>query len=356
METKTVKKLLRKFNSKRVTMPILQYALCYFENGHVVGLEASDLSSKISAGRETSISTCVSIQNILSLDDVNQLRLADKTAHGEGFTFQTIGNDEYPNVFKSFQALDNKAILGKLEIDALLDHVCKDETRFNLCGAHFSKLGCVVTDNHRILSTTLEANMMGNVSKIVPTEFLELCALLPEQRLCFQFSEVEDLVRVESSGVIITARNIDGTFPDYSKHLLAAKSGNSLDLGSISKLVMGFLKSLPKQGKKDGPICVEVEKGEHLLTFACKLPDFERKINIPINAGPTFRIGLNAEFLKNALEHEFYVWETQSKENPNIFTGNVGTLLVMPIRLEDAPRMSAKEAWAQAKQAQQKAA
>jgi len=124
----------------------------------------------------------------------------------------------------AFEATQTIYIGGIQEILArIITAVSKEQTRYYLNGAYFEfndGLKVTSTDGHRMLHYSVPGFEPSNVpSFIMPRKTVEILAKIKGGAWTLQYDDMRNRIRLSDglSGLSITSKVIDGTFPDYSR-------------------------------------------------------------------------------------------------------------------------------------------
>ena len=237
-----------------------------------------------------------------------------------------------------------------VEREAFLDTIGKvgrsasrDESRPVLTGIlvrfEEGKLVMAATDSYRlsVKETALEEGPGRDLEAIVParalTELARIAQATGADKLEVGIHENQVVFRVD--GTTLTARRIDGQFPNY-KQLVPESFEAEVELPREEFLDVVRRTALMAQRKS--PLRLRFEEGE--VTVSAQTQDVgEARESLPIRyAGDPLEIGFNAEFLRDGLET---VTDDQvrlkliSPIRPGLILGEADDFLylIMPIRL-----------------------
>ena len=261
------------------------------------------------------------------------------------YALHTYSAEDFPRLpevdsARSF-AVDRAAFLDT--IAKVSRSASRDESRPVLTGVlvrfEGDKLVMAATDSYRlsVKETPLAQGPGQEVEAIVPARALtELARIaqgtaVPELEIAIQ----ENQVVFESDGVCLTARRIDGQFPNY-KQLVPEHFEAEVELPREEFLDVVRRTALMAQRKS--PLRLRFEEGE--LTVSAQTQDVgEARESLPIRyAGDVLEIGFNADFLRDGLES---VGDEQARIKlisplrPGLIQGEGDDFLylIMPIRL-----------------------
>jgi DNA polymerase-3 subunit beta len=218
----------------------------------------------------------------------------------------------------------------------------RDESRPVLTGIlvrfEDSKLVMAATDSYRlsVKETTLDKGPGLELEAIVPARALaELSRVAQGESGTISIGVQENQIVFGVDDVWLTARRIDGQFPNY-RQLLPETFEAEISLPRDEFLEIVRRASLMAQRKS--PLRLRFESGE--LTVSAQTQDVgEAHESLPIAySGDTIEIGFNAEFLRDGLEsvgEEAVRFKLISPLRPGLILGESDDFLylIMPIRL-----------------------
>jgi DNA polymerase-3 subunit beta len=218
----------------------------------------------------------------------------------------------------------------------------RDESRPVLTGVlvrfEGEKLVMAATDSYRlsVKETTLSGGPGQELEAIVPARALgELARVAQGEERSLQVGVQENQIVFGTDGVWLTARRIDGQFPNY-KQLLPETFEAEVTIPREELLDVVRRTSLMAQRKS--PLRLRFEDGE--LTVSAHTQDVgESRESMPISySGEPLEIGFNAEFLRDGLESvsdESVRVKLISPLRPGLIHGESDDFLylIMPIRL-----------------------
>ena len=219
----------------------------------------------------------------------------------------------------------------------------RDESRPVLTGilVHFEgpKLVMAATDSYRlsVKETALEQGPGQELEAIVPARALSELSRLAQggEPGTISVGVQENQVVFGVEDVWLTARRIDGQFPNY-RQLLPETFEAEISLPRDEFLEIVRRASLMAQRKS--PLRLRFESGE--LTVSAQTQDVgEARESLPISySGDTIEIGFNAEFLRDGLESvsdDAVRFKLISPLRPGLILGESDDFLylIMPIRL-----------------------
>jgi DNA polymerase-3 subunit beta len=219
----------------------------------------------------------------------------------------------------------------------------KDESRPVLTGIlvrfEGSKLVMAATDSYRlsVKETALENGPGQELEAIVPARALSELSRIAQggEPGSISIGVQENQIVFGVDDVWLTARRIDGQFPNY-RQLLPETFEAEIPLPRDEILEIVRRASLMAQRKS--PLRLRFESGE--LTVSAQTQDVgEARESLPISyTGDTIEIGFNAEFLRDGLESvgdETVRFKLISPLRPGLIHGESDDFLylIMPIRL-----------------------
>ena len=219
----------------------------------------------------------------------------------------------------------------------------RDESRPVLTGIlvrfEDSKLVMAATDSYRlsVKETVLEKGPSQELEAIVPARALAELSRVAQggEPGTISIGVQENQIVFGVDEVWLTARRIDGQFPNY-RQLLPETFEAEIKLPREEFLEIVRRASLMAQRKS--PLRLRFESGE--LTVSAQTQDVgEARESLPISySGDTLEIGFNAEFLRDGLEsvsEEAVRFKLISSLRPGLILGESDDFryLIMPIRL-----------------------
>lgn len=345
--------------STRTSVQILAGIKLEVEEGRL-GLSATDMeiSLRASVAAQVEGDGAVVVPGRLFVDVVRLLPAADveleyRSEQGQihvssgaaSYDIHTFNAEDFPRLPDVDQAPT-----FRVEQAAFLDTIARvsrsasrDESRPVLTGVlvrfEQGKVIMAATDSYRlsVKETELDESPQGEIEAIVPGR-----ALAELQRIC-QGSAAETIeVGVQENQVVfgvdglwLTARRIDGQFPNY-KQLLPETFEAEIHLPRQEFLDIVRRMSLMVQ--RNSPLRLRFEEGQ--LTVSAQTQDVgEARESMPVGyTGDALEIGFNAEFLRDGLESvadESVRLRLISPLRPGMIHGESEDFLylIMPIRL-----------------------
>jgi DNA polymerase III subunit beta len=261
------------------------------------------------------------------------------------YQLNTYGPEDFPRLPEidadSAFAVDREAFLDT--VARVGRSASRDESRPVLTGilVRFAgeKLVMAATDSYRlsVKETELSRGPGSEVEAIVPARALQELARIgqagADETIAVGVQENQVVFGVD--GVWLTARRIDGQFPNY-KQLLPEQFEVEVQLPREELLDVVRRTGLLAQRKS--PLRLRFENGE--LTVSAQTQDVgEARESLPVDyGGETMEIGFNADFLRDGLEsvtEDTVRLKLISPLRPGLIhgTGDDFLYLIMPIRL-----------------------
>lgn len=344
--------------STRSTVQILGGILLHAE-ADTLSLAATDMEISLRVGVPVMMSTpgSVVVPGRLLVDIVRLLPGADvEIEHGEhegvvhlrsgqaAYTLHTYSADDFPRLPEI-----DRASLFTVERAAFLDTIrrvsraaSRDESRPVLTGIlvrfEEGKVVMAATDSYRlsVKETPVGTGTAGSVEAIVPAR-----ALAELQRICqaegpaIDVGVQENQVVFGADDVWLTARRIDGQFPNY-RQLLPETFETEVQLPRQE--FSDVVRRAKLMVQRNSPVRLRFEAGQ--LTVSAQTQDVgEAKETLPVAyAGEPIEIGFNAEFLLDGLESvtdDTVRLKLISPLRPGMIHGESDDFLylIMPIRL-----------------------
>jgi DNA polymerase-3 subunit beta len=261
------------------------------------------------------------------------------------YSLNTYGPEDFPRL----PEIDSENAFA-VEREAFLDTIgrvgrsaSRDESRPVLTGIlvrfEGDKLVMAATDSYRlsVKETALSGGSGRELEAIVPARALQELARVGQgaESQAIQVGVQENQVVFGVEGVWLTARRIDGQFPNY-KQLLPEQFEAEVHLPREELLDVVRRTGLLAQRKS--PLRLRFEEGE--LTVSAQTQDVgEARESLPVAyTGEALEIGFNAEFLRDGIESvtdETVRLKLISPLRPGLLHGESDDFLylIMPIRL-----------------------
>jgi len=345
--------------STRTTVQILAGILLRAESGQL-SLSATDMEISLRVALEAQVEDegSVVVPGRLLVDIVKLLPAGEVTiSHRaeEGVVELVCGSASYrlhTYAAEDFPRLPEIADENAFTVDreAFVDTIARvsrsasrDESRPVLTGVlvrfEGDKLVMAATDSYRlsVKETGLSDGPGREVEAIVPARALGELARIAQggEGGAIQVGVHENQVVFGVDDVWLTARRIDGQFPNY-KQLLPETFEAEIQLPRDEFLEIVRRASLMAQRKS--PLRLRFESGE--LTVSAQTQDVgEARESLPMSySGDTIEIGFNAEFLRDGLESvgdDAVRFKLISPLRPGLILGESDDFLylIMPIRL-----------------------
>jgi DNA polymerase-3 subunit beta len=273
----------------------------------------------------------------------------------EGVALLTCGSSSYrlntyaPADFPRLPAVEADRLLD-LDRDAFLETVARvsraasrDESRPVLTGIlvrlEGQTLSMAATDSYRlsVKETELPANPGRDLEAIIPARALGELARIAQgsSNETLQLDVQENQVVFGVDGAWLTARRIDGQFPNYRQ---LRPESFEVEMMLPREELLDAVRRVGVLAQRNSPLRLRFEEGQ--LTIQAQTQDVgEAQETVPIAyGGDVLEIGFNPDFLRDGLES---VSETEVKLQlisplrPGLISG-AGTdfwYLIMPIRL-----------------------
>jgi DNA polymerase-3 subunit beta len=271
--------------------------------------------------------------------------VARLTCGSASYSLNTYGAEDFPRL----PEVDPESAFT-VEREAFLDTIARvsrsasrDESRPVLTGVlvrfEGGKVVMAATDSYRlsVKETALEQGPPHELEAIVPARALAELARIGQgaESATLDVGVQENQVVFGADGVWLTARRIDGQFPNY-RQLLPEQFEAEVQLPREELLDVVRRTGLLAQRKS--PLRLRFEGGE--LTVSAQTQDVgEARESLPVGyAGEPIEIGFNAEFLRDGLESvsdETVRLKLISPLRPGLIHGESDDFLylIMPIRL-----------------------
>jgi DNA polymerase-3 subunit beta len=345
--------------STRTTVQILAGIMLRAEGGRL-HLSATDMEISVRDSLEAQVEDegSVVVPGRLLVDIVRLLPAGEVTLEHKGdegivrlacgsasYSLNTYSPEDFPRLPEiepeSAFAVDREAFLDT--ISRVGRSASRDESRPVLTGIlvrfEGDKLVMAATDSYRlsVKETTLAGGPGRELEAIVPARALQELARAGQsaESDTIQVGVQENQVVFGVDGIWLTARRIDGQFPNY-KQLLPEQFEAEVHLPREELLDVVRRTGLLAQRKS--PLRLRFEEGE--LTVSAQTQDVgEARESLPVAyTGEALEIGFNAEFLRDGLESvtdETARLKLISPLRPGLLHGESDDFLylIMPIRL-----------------------
>ena len=271
--------------------------------------------------------------------------MAELVCGPASYKLHTYGPEDFPRLPEIEEettfSVDRESFLDT--INRVSRSASRDESRPVLTGIlvrfEGGKLVMAATDSYRlsVKETALAEGAGQELEAIVPARALSELARIAQaaDADAIEIGVQENQVVFGTDGIWLTARRIDGQFPNY-KQLLPESFEAEVHLPREELLDVVRRTSLMAQRKS--PLRLRFEEGE--LTVSAQTPDVgEARESLPISySGDVMEIGFNAEFLRDGLESvtdDQVRFKLISPLRPGLLHGEDDDFLylIMPIRL-----------------------
>jgi DNA polymerase-3 subunit beta len=345
--------------STRATVQILGGILLRAESGRLE-LAATDMEMSLRTSLDVMVEDDGSVVvpgrllvDIVRLLPVGEVTLAytpddgsvSLTCGAASYRLNTYAPDDFPRL-----PVAEPGDLLELDREAFLQTVARvsraasrDESRPVLTGILVRLEGATVamaaTDSYRlsVKETQLPTTPTGELEAIVPARALGELARIAQGSTAetLRLGAQENQVVFELDGVWVTARRIDGQFPNYRQ---LRPESFEVEMALPREELLDAVRRVAVLAQRNSPLRLRFEEGQ--LTIQAQTQDVgEAKESLPISyGGDLLEIGFNPDFLREGLES---VSETDvqlkliSPLRPGLITGAGDDFwyLIMPIRL-----------------------
>jgi DNA polymerase-3 subunit beta len=267
------------------------------------------------------------------------------TCGAASYRLNTYAADDFPRL-----PVADASELLELDREAFLHTVAKvsraasrDESRPVLTGIlvrlEGGSIAMAATDSYRlsVKETPLPGSPAGELEAIVPARALGELARIAQGSSAetLRLGAQENQVVFELDGVWVTARRIDGQFPNYRQ---LRPESFEVELALPREELLDAVRRVAVLAQRNSPLRLRFEEGQ--LTIQAQTQDVgEASESLPLAyGGDVLEIGFNPDFLRDGLES---VTETDvqlkliSPLRPGLITGAGDDFwyLIMPIRL-----------------------
>jgi len=350
---------------RRNTIPILANVLIEAEDAQV-SFRATDLDvevvdrapAMVERAGATTVSAVLLHEIVRKLPDGAMVELADDSRSGRlqvtagrsSFALATLPKEDFPVMASSEYAANFSAPAKALRrlFDKSKFAISTEETRYYLNGVYLHVaegeggrvLRCVATDGHRLarVDAGLPAGAEAMPGVIVPRKTVgELRKLLEDDDMQIAVSVSETKIRFATPDITLTSKDIDGTFPDYTRVI---PSGNTkrleVDAGDFAKAV-DRVATVSSERSRAVKLVLEDDK----LVLSVNAPDSgaaEEEL-IVAYADERLEIGFNAKYLleiASQVDRENAVFLFNSSGDPTLMREGNDTsavYVVMPMRV-----------------------
>lgn len=345
--------------STRTSVQILAGILLRVEGG-VVHLAATDMEMSLRASfvAETGEDGSIVVPGRLLLDIVRllppgQVVLQHEESDGvaslncgtSSYRLHTYNADDFPRL----PSVDTERLIS-LDRQAFLQTVAKvsraasrDESRPVLTGIlvrlEGAKLIMAATDSYRlsVKETALSTAAREDLDAIVPARALAEVARIAQTTTteALELGVQENQVVFRIDGVWLTARRIDGQFPNYKQ---LRPETFEVELSVPREELLDAVKRVGLMAQRNSPLRLRFEEGQ--LTIQAQTQDVgEARESLPIAySGDVLEVGFNPDFLREGIEsidEDDVHLKLISPLRPGLVTGAGEDFwyLIMPIRL-----------------------
>ncbi len=345
--------------SARTSVQILAGMLLTAESD-ALALAATDMEMSLRASLRASVeeSGSVVVPGRLLLDIVRLLPPGEVVLEhesSEGVVHLRSGAAAYrlhtynPDDFPRLPEVDSAAVVG-LDREAFLETVgrvsraaSRDESRPVLTGIlvrlEGAKLVMAATDSYRlsVKETALPGDLGRELEAIVPARALGEVARVAQgsDSEHLELSVQENQIAFVLDGVVLTARRIDGQFPNYRQ---LRPESFEVEIRLPREEMLEAVRRVGVMAQRNSPLRLRFEEGQ--LTIQAQTQDVgEANETLPIAyAGDLLEIGFNPDFLRDGIEsvdEQEIQLKLISPLRPGLVTGAGDDFwyLIMPIRL-----------------------
>jgi DNA polymerase III subunit beta len=224
------------------------------------------------------------------------------------FNLQTLPESDFPNLAAG--DMTHKFVLAAADLKRLIDKtqfaISTEETRYYLNGIYLHAAGAenspvlraVATDGHRLAQTdlVLPSGAVGMPGVIVPRKTVtEVQRLIEDNQAEVAVELSSAKIRISVSGVVLTSKLIDGTFPDYQRVI---PSGNDKELVVDKKSFEAAVDRVSTVASERGR-AVKLSLSSGKLTLSVTNPDSgsaTEEIEVEYDSDP-IDIGFNSRYL-----------------------------------------------------------
>jgi DNA polymerase III subunit beta len=230
--------------------------------------------------------------------------------HGIAYTLETLPPDDFPAHVEIEPQAQFELPASELmrTIDAVGFAVSTDETRYYLNGIYLhleeDRLVAAATDGHRMAMRSLPASeaMADLPNVIVPRKTLRILSrLLAKEKGDVELAVAVRGTRFEIGTVTLYSKNIDGTFPDYSR--VVPKPSDCPMLVDPVRLAGAVRRTRVIASEKTRAVRLNAEKSK-LAVEVISPENGKAREDLSVDwAGEPLTIGFNAAYLLDMLPH-----------------------------------------------------
>src|SRR5919197_1963785 len=344
--------------STRTTVQILAGILLRAADGQL-SLAATDMEISLRVSLEAQVEDDGSVVvpgrllvDIVRLLPAGEVTIAHRAEEGvvevvcgpASYRLHTYAAEDFPRL----PEIDD-ATAFTIEKEAFVDTIARvsrsasrDESRPVLTGVlvrfEGEKLVMAATDSYRlsVKETALSDSPGREIEAIVPARALgELARIAQGEGETIQVGVQENQVVFGVDEVWLTARRIDGQFPNYNQLLPETFEA---EVTMPREELLDVVRRTSVMAQRKSPLRLRFEEGE--LTISAQTQDIgEARESLPVSySGDVLEIGFNAEFLRDGLESvgdDTVRMKLISPLRPGLIHGESDDFLslIMPIRL-----------------------
>jgi DNA polymerase-3 subunit beta len=271
--------------------------------------------------------------------------VATLTAGASSYRLNTYSAGDFPRL----PDVESEALVA-VDAGAFLETIAKvgraasrDESRPVLTGIlvrlEGGKLVMAATDSYRlsVKETALPGDTGRELEAIVPARALTEVARIAQSESVdtVELGVRENQVAFRTGGVWLTARRIDGQFPNYKQ---LRPETFEVELSLAREELLDAVRRMSVMAQRNAPLRLRFEEGQ--LTIQAQTQDVgEAQESLPISySGDLLEIGFNPDFLRDGLESvadSDVRLQLISPLRPGLISGASDDFwyLIMPIRL-----------------------
>ncbi|MBM2575857.1 DNA polymerase III subunit beta [Jannaschia sp. Os4] len=350
---------------RRNTIPILANLLLQ-AGGETLSIKATDLDIEVIDETEARVdregATTVNAQLlgeiVRKLPDGAQVTLDEDQSKGRltitagrsNFELATLPKDDFPVM--TSPDYDATFTCPAPTLRRLFDKsrfaISTEETRYYLNGVYLhvaegadgQVLRAVATDGHRLARIDAEVpeGAEGMPGVIVPRKTVgELKKLLEDDEAQIEVSVAETKIRFKTTGIVLTSKVIDGTFPDYARVIPTANERTlKVDAADFARAVDRVATVSSERSK-----AVKLSLDDDKLVLSVNAPDAgQAEEELIVDYGDEkLEIGFNAKYLleiASQVDRENAVFLFNNPGDPTLMREGEDTsaiYVVMPMRV-----------------------
>jgi DNA polymerase-3 subunit beta len=305
---------------RRQTLPVLSYVLIRSREAGVT-LTGTDLETEVVVHCEARtgdgvemtlparklLDICRALPQGAKLDVRKDGSKAVIKAGRSRFTLLTLPSGDFPSIQTT--QWDIKIRLDQQQLRRVLEEtsfcMAQQDVRYYLNGLLLELTGqvlrAVATDGHRmaVSETVLEASVGEARQAIVPRKaVMEMIRVLDESSGSIELMLSGNHLRVQSAGLVFTAKLIDGRYPDYTKVLPARQSKRLSVNREELRIALGRAAILSNERFRG----VRLGVGEQSLKIVAHNPEQEEAEEEVATdySGEALEVGFNVNYLIEA--------------------------------------------------------